>query len=90
MNEAIPVISITRTETRSHQSIGKAAETFGISRYTVLTCCFTGKCLRDGTCFDLALDVTPEQEKVLYRTWSHSRETSIKRRFNYGKFDKEL
>ena len=84
MNEAIPVISITRTETRYHLSIGQAAAAYGISRYTVLTCCFTGKCLRDGTCFDLALEVTAEQERLLRRTWSHSRETSINRR-NYGK-----
>lgn len=90
MNEAVPVISITRKETRYHPSIGKAAEVYGISRYTVLTCCFTGKCLRDGTCFDLALDVTPEQERILLRTWSHSRATSINRSYRYGKPDKEL
>ena len=78
--KAVPVVAICPERTEWHPTITRAAASHGVSRYVVVTCCFTGFPAVDGTFFDLDVSVSAEQEEALRRSWVNCRTTSSVRR----------
>lgn len=92
--KAIPIISCNKKETRYHPTITDAATYYDVSNYTVVNAYFTDRCLDNGTCFDLGLEVSAYQERQLRIAWLNAKSNSggrkDLRRFINGKLKEEL